>query len=90
MAEVLTLEVSDAVIDVLRSKAMQRGQSKEDIATLMLAERIEYEAADMDPATLSAIRRGIADGEAGREQPFEEYVAEMESKRRARRTEDRL
>ena len=40
-------------------------------------------AVGLDPATIASIREGIADGEAGREQPFEEYVAEMKAKRQA-------
>lgn len=38
-----------------------------------------------DPETVAAIAQGIADGEMGRDQPFEEYVAEMRAEREARR-----
>ena len=38
-----------------------------------------------DPVTVAAMAQGIADGEAGREQPFDEYVAEMRAARETRR-----
>jgi hypothetical protein len=38
-----------------------------------------------DPVTAAAIAQGIADGEAGREQSFEEYTAEMQVARLARK-----
>jgi hypothetical protein len=38
-----------------------------------------------DPVTAAAIAQGIADGEAGREQSFEEYTAEMRAARMARK-----
>lgn len=39
-----------------------------------------------DPVTVAAIAQGIADGEAGCEQPFEDYVAEMRAERQVRKT----
>lgn len=39
-----------------------------------------------DPATVASIAQGIADGEAGREISLEEYVAQMQAERAARRS----
>lgn len=40
-----------------------------------------------DPVTVAAIAQGIVDCEAGRDQSFEEYVAERQAEREARRTQ---
>ena len=83
MPHTLTLELSDPVAQNLQAQAEREKQTVEQVVANLLAEHTRSIA--LDPATIAALREGIADGEAGREQPFEDYVAEMQAKRQARR-----
>jgi predicted transcriptional regulator len=83
--QTLTVELPDVVIDRIRTKAAHRNASAKIFAAQLLVEHVEADAGAFDPATIAAIRAGIADGEAGREQSFEEHVAEMRAHREARR-----
>ncbi len=70
----LTLELAPDVEDILRRRASRAGQEEKALAAQLLARLLVQDDLEWE-ATVAAVREGIADGEAGREQPFEQFRA---------------
>ena len=83
----LSLELPLDLEARLREQATVHGQALESYVLRLLNERMQENAAEFDDA-VAAIREGIADGEAGREQPFAEFVVEARAARAVRRARD--
>ena len=81
----LTIELPADVEARLSADAAAQGRAPEQLAAEAVAERYGIAPAHrFDPALINALREGIADGEAGREVDFQEYLAERRAARAAR------
>ena len=86
----LMLELDPVLEAHLRVRAERSGLAVTEYLTLlaeedMLAVRFSEKAETDREATLQAVREGIADGEAGRESSWVEYLALSHAARDARR-----
>ena len=80
----LTLELTPDVESILRRRATEAGQEEKTLAAQLLTRTLVQDDLEWE-ATVDAIREGIADGEAGREQPLEQFMAEAQAARATRR-----
>ncbi len=80
----LTLDIAPAIEEILRRRAGQTGREEQKLAAEMLTRTLIQEDAEWNDA-VAAIEEGIADGEAGREEPFENFVAASRAARSQRR-----
>lgn len=82
----LMLEIAPEVEEILRRRAGRAGREEQALAAELLARTLVQEDAEWED-TLAAIQEGIADGEAGREQPFEEFTTQSRAARALRQAE---
>ncbi len=80
----LTLDIAPEVEEILRRRAVQAGREEQKLAAELLARTLIQEDSDWHE-TVAAIQSGIADGDAGREEPFENFVAASKAARSSRR-----
>lgn len=80
----ITLEVSEEAYSFLEAAAVQQGRSTNEYAAQALVTQALAEIRDHEEM-IASVQRGIADGEAGRERPWEEFVADFEARLKARR-----
>ncbi len=80
----LILDIAPEVEEILRRRAGQTGREEQKLAAEMLTRTLIQEDAEWND-TVAAIEEGIADGEAGREEPFENFVAASRAARSQRR-----
>lgn len=72
----LTIELPASVEERLRERAVEAQCTMEEVASTLLAQLVEDERA----STIEGIRRGLADFEAGRFRPFEEFAVEQRAR----------
>jgi len=80
----LTLDITPEVEEILRRRAEQAGREEPKLAAELLERTLIQEDAEWHDA-ITAIEEGIADGDAGREEPFENFVSASRAARSQRR-----
>jgi predicted transcriptional regulator len=75
----MTIVLSQETEDLLKQCAREEGADENALADKLLSDLLR-EREEERQATLSGIRRGMADGEAGRVRPAAEFAAEMRTK----------
>lgn len=79
---ILSIDLTEPTVALLRAEAARVGRAVEVVAAERLTETI---AADIDLDAVAGILEGLADVDAGRTRPLEEFDAEREAFRRAQK-----
>ncbi len=78
----LSIDLTEPTVALLRAEAARVGRAVEVVAAERLAETV---AADIDLDAVAGILEGLADMDAGRTRPLEEFHAEREAFWRAQK-----
>ncbi|MGI4792260.1 MAG: hypothetical protein ACRYFS_25830 [Janthinobacterium lividum] len=76
----MTITLSPQIEAKLLEKAQQEGQDLDTLVDIILADSLGMQTRE-DEEIAAAIRKAMAAGEAGREKPIGQYLAEQRAKR---------